>query len=98
MRFEGDGIEGEEGEIIFPRGTCVFCGKRADAVWWGNGYTRVCKQCAVDILPRLIADAMVNGDGTEYGEILEIFQALKAPFLEAALAQMTRARDKRRSE
>jgi hypothetical protein len=65
-------------------------------MWSFHSEVRVCRNCAVNILPRLIADATVDGERSEYGEILEIFESLKAPFLEAALCQVTiHGRDKK---
>lgn len=78
------------------RDKCSICGGDAVAKWVGETDVNVCRHCAVNILPRLIADATVDGERSEYGEILEIFESLKAPFLAAALCQVTiHGRDKK---
>ncbi len=38
---------------------CFYCGETANATWHGCGENvNVCRQCAIDHLPRLIADAI----------------------------------------
>jgi len=38
---------------------CLFCDSQASATWQGqNGTVNVCQNCATDVLPRLIADAI----------------------------------------
>ena len=40
-----------------PR-TCQVCGGVPDAIWIGADHIMVCRRCAVDVLPKLIADAL----------------------------------------
>lgn len=45
--LEGDDVE-----------KCSFCGNDAVAFWSGNKMVSTCRNCAIRILPRLIADAV----------------------------------------
>lgn len=36
---------------------CTLCNQPAKAAWHGNHVIAVCRECAVEILPALIADA-----------------------------------------
>lgn len=58
-----------------PR-TCLVCGKAPDAIWAGTGIITVCRGCAVDVLPRLIADALFRARW-EPGSGLTITKAFK---------------------
>ena len=49
----------DEDIAIGTTGPCTFCKKRADAYWAGLNTVRVCSQCAIGVLPALIADAVV---------------------------------------
>lgn len=49
------------GKVQFSEGDdkCAFCDRKPTAYWHGiNANISVCESCAVDILPRLIADAI----------------------------------------
>lgn len=38
--------------------SCSICGCCADASWVGEVEVHVCRSCAIDVLPRLMADAI----------------------------------------
>jgi hypothetical protein len=44
---------------------CTLCGEPATAFWYGHATVSVCRRCAVEKLPLLIADAVCDerGDG-----------------------------------
>ena len=43
---------------------CSFCGKEATAYWHGLGGSTIncCRECATTILPKLMADAILDDD------------------------------------
>ena len=43
---------------------CTLCGKPATAVWHGDGTIAVCPDCAVTVLPALLADSVSIHAGT----------------------------------
>ena len=62
MATHGTGADGK------PR-TCLVCGKEPDAIWVGAGVVTVCRVCAIEVLPQLMADAVapcsVEGAGAK---------------------------------
>jgi len=48
-------IEASEGQMV-----CQICGKEPDAVWTGQKEVVICLNCALNVLPKLIADAVAN--------------------------------------
>jgi len=89
MRLTGKEIPGEwplDGEH-----KCAVCGEEPDAMWRGAVALCICKTCARKILPVLIADALTPDDAT-YGKILGNFDALKLPYVTAALCRVTKKR------
>jgi ribosomal protein L37AE/L43A len=44
----------------FPNAKCSICDKTASAMWRGAIDFFICPKCATNILPRLIADAIVQ--------------------------------------
>jgi ribosomal protein L37AE/L43A len=44
----------------FPNAKCSICDKPASAMWRGSIDLFICPKCATNILPRLIADAIVQ--------------------------------------
>lgn len=38
--------------------TCLGCGKEPDAIWAGKEVMTICRDCAISILPVLMADAI----------------------------------------
>jgi hypothetical protein len=43
---------------------CSFCGEPNAAGWWmGRQYVSVCRRCALEVLPCLMADALVGERG-----------------------------------
>ncbi len=41
-------------------GKCFVCGNKPDAFWVGHAEVFVCRECAINVLPKLIADALTN--------------------------------------
>ncbi len=42
---------------------CSICGRRRATAWWrGQTILSICRPCALDVLPKLLADALV-GEG-----------------------------------
>jgi hypothetical protein len=39
---------------------CAFCGQEPTAVWAGAQQVAVCQNCAIEVLPALIADSVPN--------------------------------------
>ena len=67
---------------------CVFCGGRsADAVWIGKRIVGVCLQCGIEIMPRLIADAIGNRMNAQRDDPEDLterhWQVIRANFSEA---------------
>lgn len=42
------------------KGECFICGGEPDAFWVGHTTTFICSTCAVDVLPKLTSDAIMN--------------------------------------
>ncbi len=40
-------------------GKCFCCQGRSDAFWFGELYVEICRVCATEVLPALIADAIL---------------------------------------
>lgn len=59
LRRDADG-HGECDGAHVPDDKCMMCGSPGDAAWYTSPPVVVCFRCAVDILPRLIADAMAG--------------------------------------
>jgi hypothetical protein len=93
MRLNGDERPGEW--PYYKDNKCAVCGGQPSAIWWGHDVIHICPQCARDILPRLIADALTPED-SEYGKILDNFRSLEAPYLQAALCRVTAMRSEKR--
>jgi len=89
MRLSGNERPGECN--YYKDNKCAVCGGEPSAVWRGHDIILICPQCARDILPRLIADALTPDD-SEYGKILDNFRGLEAPYLQAALCRVTASR------
>lgn len=53
---DGKPLDGFNAELA--HGGCCVCAGRADAIWMGESAIRICRDCAVRDLPRLIADAV----------------------------------------
>lgn len=52
--------DGEFEKHMGYKSVCFNCGNRASAVWQGSeGSVEVCGLCATEVLPKLIADAVI---------------------------------------
>ena len=74
---------------------CALCGSRsADGVWMGRKTMGVCLPCAVEVLPKLIADGVMNRlcVGRDDAEHLvhEQWRIVRANFYEAAFRNSCR--------
>lgn len=47
---------------------CDVCGEPADAAWYGKANIHVCQECAINALPKLIADA-IEAKSNESNEV-----------------------------
>jgi hypothetical protein len=68
--FRGnDGIGIDEESRHHDQEKCHFCGRLQATAFWqcASGHMAVCYNCAVRVLPALIADAMRGGYGTTGG-------------------------------
>lgn len=45
---------------MYPTSKCSICGHQAVAMWCGINDVFVCRDCAVNVLPRLTADAIMQ--------------------------------------
>lgn len=45
---------------LYPKSKCSICGHPAIAMWNGINEVFVCRDCAINILPRLMADAIMQ--------------------------------------
>lgn len=53
--------QSHESHVGYHDGICTLCGERSTAFWVGDVATiGVCEPCALDKLPRLIADALTS--------------------------------------
>jgi hypothetical protein len=89
MAEELDGTEKEYD--LYPDAKCSICGSHPTAMWRGVSDVFICPGCAVDVLPRLIADALTPDDA-QYGKILDDLEAMKTPYLTAALCRVAHKR------
>lgn len=62
---------------------CSFCGSRSSAFWQGNSCIYCCTRCAVNILPALIADALVERKDTLF-TLRDKFSKVEGRFWEAS--------------
>jgi ribosomal protein S14 len=93
MRLSGNERPGEW--PYYKDNKCAVCGGKPSAIWRGHDVIHICPQCARDILPRLIADALTPED-SEYDTILDNFRSLETPYLQAALCRATASRRRTR--
>lgn len=63
---------------------CSLCESTATAKWIGRDTIFICRKCAQHIIPRLIADALLI-PGEPSIAVINKFELLKIPYLEAAL-------------
>jgi hypothetical protein len=66
---------------------CCLCGEPPSAYWRGEVVIAVCSRCAVEVLPKLIADAIVGphcGHKTVIPRLVEAGRRAAAAFWKAA--------------
>lgn len=82
-------VEGREVE------TCSVCGEPYAAAYWrGRQMISVCRDCALNILPALIADALVGEFGDNMAVITNLYHAVEVMagrFWKAAAVAIHRA-------
>ncbi len=86
VKVTATGLDGSE-EIIdmFPDAKCDICGHNATAMWSGKESIFICRRCAVDVLPRLIADAILSDvQVRDYSRLLQAVEKAKSAFWQAA--------------
>lgn len=69
---------------MYPNAKCTICGSdHPSAMWRGDEDIFVCHRCAINILPRLMADALMARPGS-YEQFLNEARTAKAAFYQAA--------------
>lgn len=71
----------EEEQNLYADAKCSICGGEPNAMWGGREPIFVCRTCALEILPRLIADAIID-DYRNYEHFLIYRRKAKTSFLE----------------
>jgi ribosomal protein L37AE/L43A len=66
----------------FPNAKCSVCNKPASAMWRGATDLFICQECAVNILPRLMADAIVQPH-TKMHQITDMCKTAEVAFWQA---------------
>jgi hypothetical protein len=73
-----------------PQEPCFHCGKIAQAYWAGNtSQVYVCHVCAVNILPKLIADSLDAYTIEHTDRIDKVIEAIQVPFWKAITCRLT---------
>ena len=67
---------------------CSICGRRRATAWWrGTKILSICRPCALDVLPKLLADALVGeGAVSETGLRADAANVLRTFWTAARLA------------
>lgn len=83
----------EEGTLRVMYGTrpdgkpraCLVCGGRPNAIWVGEDILTVCRKCAIDVLPRIMADATagVLQGCVASGQPMEVRNAMRSAWARA---------------
>lgn len=90
VKITAEGPNGEVEEIdLYPDAKCSICGNKPVAMWRGAEEIFVCHNCAIKILPRLVADAIID-DYRAYDKFLRESQAVKTAFLEGIACALHR--------
>ena len=66
---------------FFPPGKCFRCGEKATAMWHSLSIVEVCHSCAVEVLPKLIADATFHASSNYSGS--RILERVRSEFWKA---------------
>lgn len=81
-------------------GRCSFCGERHATAFWQDWRTvSCCRRCAVEVLPKLMADAVVGEHGSQPGMVGTVRRYLDlatATFWQAAATAIHRTGRNRR--
>ena len=77
------------------RDKCSFCGNEYDAKnmgeWIGAEIVICCHHCAVSILPKLLADSVMQSHGKKiYATGCEVLEKIKGPFWKALAHRIER--------
>ena len=85
-----------------PHQVCSMCGKRKpDGFWGGPVDIWACKFCAVDILPKLMADSVVYGapgGKPSWREIQKAMQQVERNFYYACTIALTQSLKEKKVE
>lgn len=92
-------IEHAEEIFVTPESRrCTFCGDAADGYWCGEEMVKACSSCAVNVLPKLIADTVglpPAGQRTNaHCAALGILDHVRGVFWEAMSCRLARAADR----
>ena len=77
---------------------CSFCGGDSpQSFWHGGENVRTCRSCAIDILPKLLADSIVldRKSPALEGSVDLFFEKVKANYYEACFKSLLRASDEK---
>jgi hypothetical protein len=80
---------------IYSNESCNVCGEPADAQWAGHESIGICEACAINVLPRLIADAVRARFGESHGSgangaFLRSEGEIRLAYWQAACASLSR--------
>ena len=74
--------------------TCSFCGNDSpQSFWHGGENVRTCRGCAIEILPKLLADSIVlDRKSPALGDSIELFlERVRANYYQACVKSLLRA-------
>jgi hypothetical protein len=83
-------IDKSDTECPYSGMACSICGKMSSAVWSGETTIFVCSECAVNILPALIADAVSTSHMKDIGGLSSTLARIEAVYWRAASNNMAR--------
>ncbi|MHC4405409.1 MAG: hypothetical protein ACYTG0_37660 [Planctomycetota bacterium] len=69
---------------------CANCNQPATAAWRGNHTFGICPECAVDVLPALIADAVSIGSAHVYHNASRAIDSVVCRFWRAMACRIAR--------
>lgn len=67
---------------------CSVCGAHAVAVWHGEQSVDICADCALGVLPALIADAVWSAPHTGVGRFTDALDRFHASYWKAVAARI----------
>ena len=71
---------------------CAFCDHPAAAAWRGQRLIAVCPSCAIEVLPKLAADAIDLAAASEADRLKWIVMQMKSKFWKALSLRLVKER------